>query len=642
MLRALKAFLQLGPLPSLLYLWYQFKLRSGLLRLQTPIQKLQAEAEAEPHTPWPIPSPEALRASLGSDSSQLFAQADRILDGEVPLFGADWHNLDLRPPTKQHWSAFTATLPDGQDIKPIWEMGRFGWATLLARAYHLKNEEAYAESFWNRFEVFSRLNPPKLGPHWSSAQEVSLRLISLLFSYALIREAEASTPTRRALFAASLAAHAARIPPTLAYARAQDNNHLLSEAAGLISAAIALPRHPEANRWLAQGESIFSGALRRQIDSAGRYSQHSSNYQRLALQLALWVQLLLSSRGQSLPEDVLDKLAVATQWQLDLCEPSSGAMANLGPNDGAYILPLSLQPFGDHRPVLQAAAATFIGGQPFAPGPWDEMSLWLASPRAAALEGEAKSAALRLEGGDSWAYLRAATFKGRPGHADQLHLDLWWRGVNLARDAGTYLYTASASSDWNNALATTRAHNTLVIAGQDQMQRAGRFLWLDWAQSQVLEEELDADGRRILARAAHNGYRHLNLRHKRLVKLNNSHPDQQQWEIVDQVESQSGRSGEVQATLYWHLPDLQWQLEDKRLHLQSDQGPISLSVESSAPTQLSLIRAGEVLVGPAEPDPVLGWHSPTYGQKEAGLTLLTEAAGDAPLSFTSRWSLPSG
>ena len=111
---------------------------------------------------------------------------------------------------------------------------------------------------------------------------------------------------------------------------------------------------------------------------------------------------------------------------------------------------------------------------------------------------------------------------------------------------------------------------------------------------------------------------------------------------MDQVESQSGRSGEVQATLYWHLPDFQWQLDDNRLHLQSDHGPISLSVESSAPAQLSLIRAGEVLMGPTQPDPILGWYSPTYGQKEAGLTLLAEATGAAPLSFISRWSLPSG
>ena len=35
---------------------------------------------------------------------------------------------------------------------------------------------------------------------------------------------------------------------------------------------------------------------------------------------------------------------------------------------------------------------------------------------------------------------------------DQLHLDLWWRGLNIAQDAGTYLY--NADPPWDNPLVT--------------------------------------------------------------------------------------------------------------------------------------------------------------------------------------------
>ena len=84
----------------------------------------------------------------------------------------------------------------------------------------------------------------------------------------------------------------------------------------------------------------------------------------------------------------------------------------------------------------------------------------------------------QLYGKKSWAYLRTAQFTSRPSHADQLHLDLWWRGLNIARDAGTYLYNAPAP--WDNSLTTTLVHNTVTINGRDQMTRAGRFLYLDW------------------------------------------------------------------------------------------------------------------------------------------------------------------
>ena len=116
----------------------------------------------------------------------------------------------------------------------------------------------------------------------------------------------------------------------------------------------------------------------------------------------------------------------------------------------------------------------------------------------------------------SWAYLRAARFTSRPGHADQLHLDLWWQGLNLAQDPGTYRYTAAPP--WDNALASTLVHNTLSVDGREQMTRAGRFLYLDWAQASPARAR---PGCRMApgsgSRASHDGYRRLGVTHQRQV-----------------------------------------------------------------------------------------------------------------------------
>ena len=82
---------------------------------------------------------------------------------------------------------------------------------------------------------------------------------------------------------------------------------------------------------------------------------------------------------------------------------------------------------------------------------------------------------------NSWALIRAGRYTRRPFQADQLHVDLWWQGINLARDAGTYLY--NGPPPWNNGLAGTAVHNTVTVDHHDQMRRAGRFLWVDWAQA---------------------------------------------------------------------------------------------------------------------------------------------------------------
>ena len=129
-------------------------------------------------------------------------------------------------------------------------------------------------------------------------------------------------------------------------------------------------------------------------------------------------------------------------------------------------------------PVLNAVARAFLDYD-LPRGPWDELALWFGIP----LENRKYIQLPRylgdqLYGKDSWAYLRTAQFTSRPSHADQLHVDLWWRGLNIAQDAGTYLY--NADPPWDNRLTAAQLHNTVTVNGRDQFTRAGRFLYLDW------------------------------------------------------------------------------------------------------------------------------------------------------------------
>jgi hypothetical protein len=556
----------------------------------------------------------------------LIEQADEILAGQLRLFGGPPEALVLEPEQgRRHWSAFAHSLPDGSDIKRTWEMGRFTWATLLARAYHATGHDKYAAAFWHYTERFLAANPPNQGPHWASAQEVALRLMALGFCYTVIATAKSSTQRRKDMLAAAVAAHARRIPPTLGYARAQDNNHLLSEALGLSTAVALLPDHEEAERWAALGKRYYTRAVQRQVNKQGAYSQHSANYQRLMLQLALWARLLGRRLEAPLADAVNERAAAATQWLRKLVDPDSGRTANLGPNDGAYILPLTVQPFADYRPVLQAASRAFRAGYTFAPGAWDEMSLWFDLEDKGQANSDKGQHPVRLRGANSWAYLRAAHFENRPGHADQLHLDLCWRGHNLARDAGSYRY--NAPPPWDNALAGTAVHNTVTINGRDQMTRAGRFLWLDWAQAHVLE----VGAKR--ASAEHDGYRRLGLIHRRSVAV-----DGDQWTVRDEV---LGREQTVTARLHWLLPDWPWALEGGRLQLTSPEGEtIALSIKAAG-AQNTLVRAGERLAGELDFPPILGWYSPTYDLKEPALSFIAEVRGKAPLEFICRWELPA-
>jgi hypothetical protein len=673
---ALKALQELGPKQLGLFAAYQVGLRSGYLRWKTPAEPIsvqqdrwtKSEDECGQIRRWlPLPRREDLIRVIGTEGlKSALTEADEIVSGQVRLFGGAPVPLSLKiPGPLKHWTAYEKGQieEEKQDIKWVWEAGRFGWAYTLARAYHLSGEERYAQAFWDYAEIFLEANPANMGPHWASAQEVALRLIALVFASQILINSDHTTPERSACLSDSIAAHARRIPPTLTYARAQNNNHLLSEAAGLLTAGQTLREHPRAHRWEATGWQWLDYGFQTQIEAGGAYVQHSTNYHRLMLQIALWTYLVAQATGKDLVVETRQRLAAATFWLLAMVDPVSGQVPNLGPNDGAYIMPLSTCSFHDYRPVLQAAALAFLGEPAFEPGSWDEMSLWFnlnaEAPNSNRPQKEAPyplapppSAPLILRTNDSWGYLRAARFTSRPGHADQLHLDLWWRGLNIAQDAGTYLY--NAPPPWDNSLSRTEVHNTITIEGRDQMTRASRFLWLDWAQGEV--RNANGVGKRIAAQ--HDGYRRYGMVHQRAAEYREGH-----WVITDNLVPSSEpkaalivRNSPLKIRLHWLLPDWAWEIENvpdgaiTLMRIESPHGWITLRVQFSHETaqagstpanKIHLIRAGELVYGSGRVSPVLGWASRNYGYKEPALSFAIETESLLPVTVITEWDCPN-
>ncbi len=366
---ALKALRELGPQKMGLFALYRAGLHSGYFRWKTAGRKSTNDKSCHPspiaRPLLDLPASEVILEIIGPGGlAQLKAEADEIVDGRVRLFGGQPVPLNLTPPgERSHW---TESRPEG-DIKFIWEPARFGWAFTLGRAYYLTGDERYPAAFWRYFKSFREGNPVNLGPNWESAQEAALRLVAFTFAAQIFARSPSSTSHRQSSLVQSIADHAARIPPTLIYARAQNNNHLLSEAAGLITASLALPAHSQSRHWSKLGWKWFQRGLQTQIAEDGSYTQQSTNYHRLMLQLALWVSSIKGreSGENQKPDPWCLTLGNATRWLLNLSDPESGRVPNLGPNDGAYILPLTVLPFADYRPVLQAASRAFLGEDAF-------------------------------------------------------------------------------------------------------------------------------------------------------------------------------------------------------------------------------------------------------------------------------------
>ncbi len=621
------------------YAFYQFQLHTGKIRNRTPLEGYPSINIPPDHQPC-LDLFSSNWNKVHEENTWSLFQLSSILpnSGSFRPFGGISIPLTLNPPLHQlrHWTEYSNTI-DTIDIKKVWEPARFSWAIDLAHTFSINNNGNDAEFFWNKVEEFTSSNPVNCGPNWVSAQEVALRLIAWIIALGAIKDATATTPQRVIKITDHIWQHARRILPTLNYARSQNNNHILSEALGLVFAGDFLQTvTPKAVKLLKKGESEFEQSLLKQIEEDGTYSQHSANYHRMMLQLTLLYDTHLRKNGRKLPAKVKQRLAMATRWLIAQMDSTSGRLPNLGHNDGSLILSLGCREYRDYRPTAQAASLAFLGEPCLPPGPWDLLATWLelAPPNKDLFLLQATSPAIRkVQHGSMWGTLRGVKFHGRPAHVDQLHVDLWWEGINIARDAGTFSY--NDPNPWQNALDSTRVHNTVTIDSNDQMTRVGRFLWLDQANAIW---ESTADPNRISAK--HDGYRKIGYVHKRSLELipNSS------FVVTDLLEAHKKDLREHTFTLHWLLPDWKWKFENENLFLNQNNRNILIHIRAGKeqghsniePVDVSLIRGGQTLLGLRQ-DPILGWESDTYGEKHAALSysLFFKTAGS--IQITTEW-----
>ncbi|HOM67552.1 MAG: Heparinase II/III-like protein [Chloroflexi bacterium ADurb.Bin120] len=627
--KLIKALRQLGFTKLWCFARYQVGLRSGHYRRATPSRR-----EGDVGIPGLAPLEHFPQVSQEEINSTLIV-ADEICRGRVRLFGGEPVPLILEAGASgEHWTVLERT-PLKEDIKLIWEPARFGWGITLVRAFAFSDDPNYAQAFWDKMHAFLNAHPPNTGRQWQSAQEVAMRLMTLVFCDRALTKAPSSTRENRQALWSAVAEHASRILPTLVYARAQNNNHLLAEAAGLFTAGIYLPAHAQAGKWRQLGWEWLNRGLQQQITEFGSYVQNSTNYHRLMLQIVLFADHLRRATGHiDWPKATFERLAAATRWLWALTDPETGWVPNLGANDGAYLFPLTAAPQEDFRPVVEAAARAFLGSGIYHQPELHEMSNWFGLALPAASEQIQPQAIdmVRIASGQGRAFLRAARFTDRPSHADQLHVDLWWRGVNIARDPGTFHYNTPAP--WDNALQSSKVHNTITIDGQEQMTLAGRFLWLDWAQADVSGYEAGEDHRLKWVLAEHDGYRRLGAIHQRkLSRIEDG------WLVVDNILKSSDLEQQPHTVnLTWLLPDWDWTFESGEI-LRVKGPEFSVRLQITGVDQVNLVRGGETLVGTIAAQPSWGWYSPTYAEKTPALLLIAVRSGWLPMRLTSTWQM---
>jgi len=535
--------------------------------------------------------------------------ANEVIAGRQHLFGGEafetgnppnWMRNPLTGAASdafaRHWSLIPHFDLKFGDIKLVWELSRFAWLVLFARAYIQSGESRYIDRANEWVDDWMQNNPVNMGPNWMCGQETAIRLNHTLLANELLNPAGSSS-TRLNFFVTT---HCQRIEATLQYAKGQSNNHVISEALGLIMGGTWLEKRSgvsgasrQGRRWREKGTRILEDSVNSLVMTDGSFAQYSTVYHRLlmdTLSIAEWWRLRTKLEGYS--STFYKKAQAATEWLHSFVDADTGDVPNLGGNDGALVYSLSDNGHRDFRPTVQLAGFLFCRKDFYG------MDRWGDTLRILGLEGSTEHsvpsnqrlypdggfAVVRNPVGGSRAYLRFPNFKFRPSQSDLMHVDLWSDGINILRDGGTYGYASNEEDA--HYFGGVQAHNTCQFDGRDQMPRLGRFLYGNWPATESVQSSTTDNGCYWSGR--YTDYR--GCSHARSVSC-----EEGVWKIIDDL------SGfKESAVLRWRVcPDVEWSLNESSI--ESSLASLSCSSES----QFSRVELST------------GWESRYYFEKTA-------------------------
>jgi hypothetical protein len=250
------------------------------------------------------------------------------------------------------------------------------------------------------------------------------------------------------------------------------------------------PFFPEAKEWSKSGLKWLEEEVAYQIYEDGTFLQFSHNYHRVTVQLLTWAVHLSRANGRTFSTVFYEKAQRTVEYLFQCQDERTGQLPNYGANDGALFFSLSDTEYRDYRPQLNALYHSLTGNSLYETGCGEDASWYFNYPTElpfpCQFTPERRPLASFPIGGifvlrdndDTITFLKCTQYKDRPSQADNLHLDIWYRGENVLPDAGTYLYNTTEEDV--RYFFGTEGHNTMMLGEMDQMEKGPRFIWWNW------------------------------------------------------------------------------------------------------------------------------------------------------------------
>ncbi len=501
-----------------------------------------------------------------NNSIQLKEEFDAFISGNLVFFNAEKINIDrkydwltnpsngFRYDISRHWTDIEDFSKEAGDIKYVWEKSRFSYLYTLIRYDKYFNVDN-AELVFTEIESWIDANPINQGPNYKCSQEISIRTLNWIFVLYYYKHADALTEDRFQKIMHVIYWQLIHVRTNINFSiKTVRNNHAITEVMMLYLGGMLFPFFPEANEWKKVGKAWFEEEIAYQIYEDGTFLQFSHNYHRVLVQLLTWAFYLAELNGDQFSEKTYEKGKKTLNYLYQCMDLNSGELPNYGANDGALFFKLNDLPYRDYRGALNALHFFFYRSHLFQQPEVQEDVAWYGSKLIGynqssplvqkKLNSFKNGGCFTMRDEDSFTFVKCGSYKDRPSHADNLHVDIWYKGVNVLHDSGTYLY--NTTQELISYFSGSKGHNTVTLGDYDQMEKGPRFIWLKWSNAVFakLEEREDF----FIFNGKIQAFKHVgkNIFHNRkVIKMK----DKAEWIVEDSVEHNTS----LPIKQYWHL-----------------------------------------------------------------------------------------
>ncbi len=500
-------------------------------------------------------------------SLKLKSEAENILSGQILFFSNEWHEIGfenesfVHPISKYkypslHWTKLPIYSSEIGDIKYIWEKSKFSFLLTLIRN-DIRNDADNSEFVFNEIRRWINENPPNIGPQYICSQEISIRLLNWSFALFFYQNSKYLDDNLLNTIFKSIEVQLDHIYQNINFSKiAVRNNHAVSETLALYLISLYFPFLKNATKYKSQGKKWFENEIEFQIFDDGSDSQYSFNYHRVKIQLLSFAISSARVNNETFRDCVYSKSRKSLEFLLQVMgNQEKGFLPNFGPNDGSIYFKLNDADYRNFIPQLNALASLLeinipvsIDDESIEDEFWFTCKLSKSKKKSLNVyEGKnnyKNGGYLQILDSESNSLLKTPLLKFRAAQNDLLHLDIWYKGINVLKDAGSYSYnTDEKTSMLFNGIS---GHNTVCLNGEHHMLKGPRFTWLfkpKLLSAEFMENELEYT-MQVSMEVYHPKLYILN----RKVKKNKGSPI---WEIEDSV--LKGMTHEDRLVQFWNL-----------------------------------------------------------------------------------------